>query len=154
MNDPIALLLQFGFLAVLYLFLFWVARSAMKDLSRQASFDTGPATAGGAVVGGAPTIAGAPRLVVVAALGLDPGTEIDLGETSTLGRAPGAEVRIQDNFASAAHARIYQQGEGMVIEDLGSTNGTYLNGRQLRKIVALKPGDTVRIGDTELRYQE
>jgi pSer/pThr/pTyr-binding forkhead associated (FHA) protein len=61
---------------------------------------------------------------------------------------------VDDPFASSAHARIFPRGQFMYIEDMGSTNGTYLNGRRLRAAERLKPGDTVRIGETEYRYQE
>ncbi|MGI8439807.1 MAG: FHA domain-containing protein [Thermoleophilaceae bacterium] len=162
-NDPIALMLQFGFLAVLYLFLLLVARSAVRDLARHDD---------DAMAAEAPPVAGTrrrrrkeeagpdlragvdPRLEVVAALGLEPGSSYDIGESLTLGRADTAEVKIDDPFASSAHARVFPRGQFMYIEDMGSTNGTFLNGRQLRRPEQLKPSDSVRIGETEYRYQE
>jgi len=95
-----------------------------------------------------------PRLEVVAAMGLDPGTNFDLAEGATMGRADGADIPIDDPFASSVHARIFPRDQFMYIEDMGSTNGTYLNGRRLRSAERLKVGDTVRIGETEYRYQE
>jgi hypothetical protein len=150
MNDPVALMLQFGFLAVLYLFLFWIARSAVKDLSRRevAPAAAGPSAAASAAVGSTP------RLVVVAAMGMDPGTELLVGSGVMLGRAGGADIRIDDQFASSNHARVYERDGGMVVEDLGSTNGTYLNNRPLRGSERIGAGDTIRIGDTEFRYQD
>jgi FHA domain len=159
MDEPLAVALKFGFLAVLYLFLLWVARSAQRELSRtEASAPAGngrepalgkrrgkPAAEGPAVQ---------PRLEVIAAMGYDPGTLLDLAGGVTLGRADGAEIRVEDQFASSNHARIYERGEEMYIEDMGSTNGTYLNGRELRTSERLKPSDVIRIGDTEYRYQE
>ena len=71
-----------------------------------------------------------------------------------MGRADGAEIRVDDPFASSAHARIFPRGDFMYMEDMGSTNGTYLNGRQLRTAERLKVADVIRIGDTEYRYQE
>ncbi|MEA2425435.1 MAG: hypothetical protein QOH13_1845, partial [Thermoleophilaceae bacterium] len=88
------------------------------------------------------------------AMGLDPGTNFDLREGATMGRADGAEIPIDDPFASSVHARIFPRDQFMYIEDMGSTNGTYLNGRRLRSAERLKVGDTVRIGETEYRYQE
>jgi FHA domain len=156
-NDPIAILLKFGFLAVLFLFLLWVSRSALRDVAGRggamAIDDTGPSSAppeqridlrSGVF----------PRIVVVAAMGRDPGEEFDLDGGITMGRATSADVRIDDPFASAAHARIFPRGQFMYIEDMGSTNGTFLNGRQLRKPEQLKVADVIRIGDTEYRYQE
>jgi pSer/pThr/pTyr-binding forkhead associated (FHA) protein len=71
-----------------------------------------------------------------------------------LGRSPGADVRIEDQFASSNHARVYIRDGGMIVEDLGSTNGTYLNNRPLQGSARIGPGDTIRIGDTEFRYQD
>ena len=159
MDDPIAVALQFGFLAVLYLFLLWVVRSARRDLAGGANADV--PMAGGAAAqpsrerGGMDLRQGIrPRLVVVAAMNFQPGTEFEIGDSATMGRAPSADVPIEDPFASSAHARIFPRGQFMYIEDMGSTNGTYLNGRQLRRPEQLKTADTVRIGETEYRYEE
>ncbi|MBD0280715.1 MAG: FHA domain-containing protein [Thermoleophilaceae bacterium] len=105
--------------------------------------------------GGPDPRAGArPRLEVVAALGRDPGTTFDVSEGATLGRSNGADIRIDDPYASSAHARIFARGGFMYVEDMGSTNGTYLNGRQLREPERLKRADVIRIGDSEYRYEE
>jgi hypothetical protein len=160
MDEPVAVALKFGFLAVLYLFLLWVARSAMKDLSRGAD-----GTAAAEPVeppsprrrqSSMPDLrAGiAPRLVVVAAMGHEPGTSFDVASGATMGRSDGAQIRVDDPFASSAHARVFQRGDFMYVEDVGSTNGTYLNGRQLRTAERLKVADVIRIGDSEYRYQE
>ena len=151
--DPIAVALKFGFLAVLYLFLMWVAWSAIRDVAgrgRRAAFDDED---GSHRDGGAPPGA-VPRLVVVAAMGHEPGTSFEIHDEAVLGRAPSADVRIEDSFASSAHARVFPRGQPMFIEDLGSTNGTYLNERQLRAAEQLRIDDTIRIGETEYRYQE
>ena len=87
-------------------------------------------------------------------MGHEPGAAFDIGEAATLGHAPSSDIRVDDPFASSAHARIFPRGEFMYIEDMGSTNGTYLNGRQLRRPERLKVADTVRIGYTEYRYSE
>ena len=158
MTDPIAVLLKFGFLAVLYLFLLWVVRSALKDMAGSGRMpdEEEDAGAGKRERGAAMDLRSGvrPRLEVVAALGYEPGTVFELGDSATLGRSPTADVRIDDPYASSAHARIFPRGQFMYIEDMGSTNGTYLNGRQLRKPEQLRVADTVRIGDTEYRYQE
>src|SRR4029079_19128675 len=95
-----------------------------------------------------------PRFEVVAAMGLDPGTIFNLAEGATMGRTEGSDIEIDEPFASSVHARIFPRGHFMYIEYMGSTNGTYLNGRRLRGAERLKMGDTVRIGETEYRYQE
>jgi hypothetical protein len=159
-DDPVALLLKFSFLAVLYLFLFWVARSSLKDLSRHADAvpveghadsagDPSRRTSGPDLRAGVD-----PRLEVVAAMGHEPGAQLRLGDSATLGRSDSADIQVDDPFASSAHARVFPRGAFMYIEDMGSTNGTYLNGRPLRRPEQLKVADTIRIGDTEYRYQE
>jgi pSer/pThr/pTyr-binding forkhead associated (FHA) protein len=155
MDDPIAIMLKFGFLALLWLFLLWIARSGLRDVSGgQATAlvdDTGPTARPRQMDLRSGVF---PQLEVVAALGREPGERIDVNDGITLGRSPTADVQIDDPFASSVHARIFLRGEFMYIEDMGSTNGTSLNGRQLRKPEQLKVADSIRIGDTEYRYQE
>jgi FHA domain len=159
-DEPLAVALKFGFLAVLYLFLLWVARSASRDLARLEGNPAAPEPpeprpsrrrdrAGPDLRAGVE-----PRLEVVAAMGHHPGTRFEVGEGATLGRSDGADIRVDDPFASSAHARIFGRGDFMYLEDMGSTNGTYLNGRQLRGAERLKVADLIRIGDSEYRYQE
>lgn len=162
MDEPLAVALKFGFLAVLYLFLLWIARSSMRDLARLEG------TAAAAEPAEAPGGAGArrrsslpdlsagvdPTLEVVAAMGYQPGTTFDVRDGAMLGRSDSAEIRIDDPFASSAHARVFARGDFMYVEDMGSTNGTYLNGRQLKTAERLKMADVIRIGDTEYRYRE
>jgi hypothetical protein len=157
-QDPVAILLKFGFLAVLFLFLLWVSRSALRDVAGRGAValddDTGP-TAPPRDQRGMDLRSGVfPRLEVIAAMGHEPGEEFDLNGGITMGRAASSEVTVDDPFASAAHARIFPRGQFMYIEDMGSTNGTFLNGRQVRKPEQLRVADVIRIGDTEYRYQE
>jgi pSer/pThr/pTyr-binding forkhead associated (FHA) protein len=93
----------------------------------------------------------APRLLVEHAPGHEPGTAYDLGRGATLGRG-NVEIRLDDPFASSRHARISREGHVVVIEDLGSTNGTYLNNEPLTGPQPLHPGDRIRIGDSEFSY--
>jgi hypothetical protein len=157
--EPASVALKFGFVAVLFLFLLWVSRSAMKDLRRvpgqaprsqwldppEVSEETGLHSAV------SPRL-GEPRLIVERAPGHSPGMEYDLHEGAVLGRGDQAEIRLEDPFASSRHARIVRQGGVMVLEDLGSTNGTYLNEEVLGGPAPLHPGDRVRIGDSEFTY--
>jgi hypothetical protein len=160
-TDPVAVALKFAFLIVLYLFLLWVARSALRDM-RHTGQTVEPVTdapPGGREPRGraGPDLrAGVePRLEVIAAMGHEPGTVFDLGDGgATMGRSASSDIEVDDPFASSAHARIFPRGDFMFIEDMGSTNGTFLNGRQLRRPEQLKVADKIRIGDTEYRYQE
>jgi hypothetical protein len=163
--EPVSVALKFGFIAVLYLFLLWVARSARRDLgagapSRGATAQdprsipadaTGLHSASG--LGSAEAAHREPRLAVVRAPGHDPGMIYDLDGELVLGRGERAEIRLQDPFASARHALIYEQGNSVVIEDLDSTNGTYLNEELLQTPRPLHAGDRVRIGDSEFVFE-
>jgi hypothetical protein len=156
--DPASVALKFGFLVVLYLFLLWVARSALKDLRRGVAATELPPDATGmhaASVGLAPDPMEhlEPRLCVEQAMGLRSGDEYDVTTGAILGRSDGADIRLEDPFASSRHARISRQGDVLVIEDLDSTNGTYLNGDRLDGPQPLHPGDRIRIGDNEFSFK-
>jgi pSer/pThr/pTyr-binding forkhead associated (FHA) protein len=77
----------------------------------------------------------------------------DLDGEVVLGRGENVEIRLEDPFASARHARIFEQGNIVVVEDLGSTNGTYLNEELLETPRPLHPGDRVRIGESEFAFE-
>jgi len=94
-----------------------------------------------------------PQLVVARAPGHEEGMIYDIDGDLVLGRGDRAEIRLEDPFASSRHARIFQQGNAVVIEDLGSTNGTYLNEEVLQTPRPLHPGDRVRIGDSEFTFE-
>jgi len=159
MDEPLAVALKFGFLAVLYLFLMWVVRSSARDLARYSGSAAAepveaPSPARRSRPAPARSDGGAPRLVVVAAMGHEPGTTFDVGEGAMFGRADAADIHVEDPFASSSHARIENRGGAMYLEDMGSTNGTYLNGRKVKSAEPLGTGDTIRIGDSEYRYEE
>jgi pSer/pThr/pTyr-binding forkhead associated (FHA) protein len=143
MEDPIAVLLKFAFIAVLYLFLLWVARSALKDLRRTES--RGARQAGSIARG---------RLVVERGGGLSVGAVFAVDGSRTIGRAADTDIPIEDPFASGRHARVYERDGGCFLEDMASTNGTYLNGRRVGATERLQGEDRIRIGDTEFRYEQ
>lgn len=147
MTDPVSVLLKFAFLAVLYLFLLWIARSALRDLRRPADerADAGPqAEAAGP--------AGRAVLVLERGGGLSAGASFTLNGGVTIGRSPQTDIPIDDRFASGRHTRIYERDGFSYVEDMGSTNGTYLNGKRLDSPELLRTEDRIRIGDTEFRY--
>ena len=160
MLDPVAVALKFGFLAVLYLFLLWMARSALKDLRRTERAPAGPqrpayedATGMHTASAGLANGGGAPKLRVATGAGLPAGAAYDLTEGALLGRGDQADIVLEDSFASTRHARLIPHGEVIVLEDLGSTNGTYLNGEPLRGAQPLHAGDRIRIGDSEFTFE-
>ena len=95
-----------------------------------------------------------PRLVVEASPALEVGRVIALEGGVTIGRSEAAELSISDQFVSHMHARILRRGAYHFVEDLGSTNGTFLNDRRIESDAQLKVHDALRIGQTVLRYQE
>jgi len=156
--EPVAVVLKLCFLAVLYLFLLWVVRSALRDLRRAepapvadpGADATGLHRADESLLHGG--LDGAePRLVVEQAAGHPSGIAYDLARGATLGRG-NVEIRLEDPFASSRHARIERQGGVLVLEDLGSTNGTYLNEEPLHGPQPLHHGDRIRIGDSRFSY--
>lgn len=164
MLAPVSVGLKFGFLIVLYLFLVWVAWSASRDLRRgregvvrsdQAAHYDATGMYPAASDFGEPDDDGfEPRLQVQHAPGHETGSSYEIpSHGATLGRGD-VEIRLDDPFASAHHARISREGHVVVIEDLGSTNGTYLNEQQLNGPQPLHPGDRIRIGDSEFSYEQ
>ena len=153
--DPVAVALKFGFLAVLYLFLLWMARSLLKDMRRGTAAPAYEDATGmhHATAGLNDSAAGSPRLRVGNAAGLRAGSAYDLSDGALLGRGDSADIRLEDTFASSSHARLVAQGDVIVLEDLGSTNGTYLNGEPLRGPQPLHDGDSIRIGDSEFTFE-
>jgi len=153
--QPVSVALKLGFLLVLYLFLMWIAWSASRDLRAgraPAAVDqgTGMYSASQAAV----AAQRAPRLVVERAPGHTQGMIYDIGDGAVLGRGDAAEIRLNDPYASSRHARVALQGGVIVLEDLGSTNGTYLNEELLAGVAPLHHGDRVRIGDSEFTYED
>jgi len=162
--EPVSVALKFGFLAVLYLFLLWVARSALRDLRRSGrgrvmmadELPRPEATGMYAADNGFGAAADGfePVLLVARASGQRAGIAYVIPDGgATLGRGD-VEIHLDDPFASARHARISREGHVVVIEDLGSTNGTYLNEQPLTGPQPLHDGDRIRIGDSEFSYQQ
>jgi len=150
--EPISVALKFGFIAVLYLFLLWIARSALKDLRRTTA--PAPDATGFHPVAAHPAQP-SPETWLVAERGggLEPGERFDLIGGLSIGRSSEADVRISDRYASGVHARIFNRDGRTYIEDMNSTNGTQLNDATLNGEAELIDGDVVRIGDTELRFE-
>jgi FHA domain len=147
--EPLAVALKFGFLAVLYLFLLWVTRMALRDLRGTASpgYETGYHEV---MSGNGATDA---FLVVLGGGGLPEGEHFDLFGGVSLGRSADADIRLDDRYASGLHARVLNRSGTYFVEDMNSTNGTLLNSRELHGEAELTAGDVIRIGDTEFRFE-
>ncbi len=154
--EELLLILKIAFVVLLYLFIWRIVRTASKDLrTPQESFILAPSQANElfAVRDAGPRDVG--RLVVITSPTLEEGEGRILDSAAiTVGRGPQNDVTLDgDDYASAKHARIEPRRDGVWVEDVGSTNGTYLNGIKLTRARKLTPGDVVRVGETELRYE-
>jgi hypothetical protein len=152
--EGVLLLLKIGFLGLLYLFIWRIVRTASKDLRLpQESFILGPRQAEAAGLGKS-TSPSMGRLVVVNSPALEEQSEYVLDSAGiTIGRGSQNTVALDDDeFASASHARVEPRQDGVWLEDAGSTNGTYLNGVKLSRARKLTPGDLVRVGETDFRF--
>jgi FHA domain len=146
------LVLKLAFLVLLYLFIWRIVRSAARDVRMpQESFILAPSQA--AELAALPDSG---RLVVVSSPALREGEELTLNSSALLlGRGAENDVNLaRDEYASSKHARVEPRRDGVWVEDVGSTNGTYLNGIRLTRAKKLTPGDVVRVGETELRYEK
>lgn len=78
------------------------------------------------------------------------GRMFDLDEEITIGRAPGCKVLVEDTYVSQLHARVFRRGTQVLLEDLGSTNGTFCNGKKVTGPIAVRKGDRIQVGRTVL----
>ena len=151
--DPLSTALKFGFLAVLFLFLLVIARSAFRDLRRTAQ-PAPDATGFHAPVGHAEVQRGIDAwLVAERGGGLARDERFDLIGGLSIGRSKDADVQIDDRYASSIHARLFSREGRHFVEDMRSTNGTQLNGAALDGEAELVDGDTIQIGDTVFRFE-
>jgi hypothetical protein len=152
--DEALLLLKIAFLVVLYLFIWRIVRTASRDLRLpQESFILAPSS--GPSVQPARRGPQTGRLVVVKSPHLMEGEDFELDSAQlTIGRGRQNDISIAaDEYASARHARFEPRQDGVWVQDLGSTNGTYLNGTKLDRPRRLTRGDIVRVGETDLRFE-
>jgi hypothetical protein len=151
------LALKIAFLVLLYLFVVRVIRSAARERPpSQDSMILTPAAARAAGLGRSAPARRAVRLVVQRSPSLDAGDEFPLNSAPvTVGRGGQNDLVLDgDEFASARHARIEMRGDGVWVQDLDSTNGTYVNGSRVAGAQRLDAGDVLRVGETDLRVEE
>jgi len=148
------LVLKIAFLVLLYVFIWRIVRSAARDLRLpQESMILSPQQASQLLA--QPIARELGRLVVVDSSALDEGDVYGIDSTSlTVGRSDDNDLPLDgDEYASAHHARFEPRRDGVYVEDIGSTNGTFVNGIRLTTNRRLVPGDVVRIGETDLRFE-
>jgi len=164
----VLLVLKIAFLVLLYLFVWRVIRTTGKEPKVAAGARAGggaaadsmiltPATAAAAGLGsGAARRRGPVHLVVQRSPSLEADAIITVGSAPiTIGRGGQNDLVLDgDEFASARHAQIEARGDGVWVQDLDSTNGTFLNGARVVGAERMSPGDVLRVGETDLRVEE
>jgi pSer/pThr/pTyr-binding forkhead associated (FHA) protein len=148
------LLLKIAFLVLLYLFIWRIVRSAARDLRLpQESMILSPQQASALLP--QPVARELGRLVVLKSTILDEGDVVTIDSHALrVGRSIDNDLSVDgDEYASAHHARFEPRRDGVYVEDVGSTNGTFVNGIRLSHERRLAPGDVVRIGETDLRFE-
>jgi hypothetical protein len=156
--DELLLVLKVAFIVLLYLFIWRIVRSASRDIRPpQESMILRPGDPAAQALGARRARAAARgRFVVVESSTLQKGAGYALDSRAlTIGRAPQNDIELGgDEFASASHASLESRQDGVWVVDRGSTNGTFLNGIRLDSPRRLSPGDVVRVGATQLRYEQ
>ena len=147
MSPATLTILKAVFLALLYLFVFWALRAARAELGTEPRAVSAPASSAGS--DGHPV----PRSLALtdehgASIGAVP-----LSGAVQVGRSASCEVPLTDTFASSIHARLFARDGSWFVEDLGSTNGTYVNERRVTSPAEIKVGDRVRVGRTLLEVR-
>ncbi|REK19340.1 MAG: FHA domain-containing protein [Actinobacteria bacterium] len=136
MPDVILALLRIIFLGLVYLFVWQVARAIGSHLGISLKRERREGT----------------RLLMVRSE-TQQGTEIEVSDATVLGRSSEADVLLDDPYASEFHMRLLAQENGLVLHDLGSTNGTYVNGRRVTAPTTLRRGDSVQVGKTVMEVR-
>jgi Inner membrane component of T3SS, cytoplasmic domain len=154
----VLLVLKIAFLVLLYLFVVRVIRSAGREQEApsQDSMILTPAAAAAAGLGRETPARRSVRLVVARSPSLEEGSAFPLNSAPvTVGRGGQNDLVLEgDEFASSRHVRIEVRGDGVWVQDLDSTNGTYVNGSRVAGAQRLDPGDILRVGETDLRVEE
>ena len=141
--DILVLILRFAVVLLLYFFLWQVLRFVMRDLRA-----SGQAASGGA------SRSPYGQLIVLRAgvSGVPAGKIFPLGPSNIIGRSmENCEIALNDSFLSSQHARLELQGDAWILEDLNSTNGTFVNEIEVRDATSVEEGDVIRVGRGEMR---
>jgi pSer/pThr/pTyr-binding forkhead associated (FHA) protein len=153
-SSEVLTLFKYVFLAVLYLFFLRVLRAVWVEL-REPKVITAPGAEASPAGQEAPGDGRTRKQPTGRLLVKEPperqGQSFDLGDELTVGRAPGCGVPLpEDTFVSQLHARVFRRDGELFVEDLGSTNGTFVNSKQVAAPVPLRRGDILQVGKTVL----
>lgn len=158
MSEQLLTILKLCLLALLYLFFLRVLRAVwveIKPPAGAAGFTDAPKKRG-KKKSRRPARAtgkrgGTPKLVVVEPPA-EKGRSYQLADELTVGRAEGCSITVDDTYVSQIHSRVYQRNGQLMVEDLGSTNGTYLNGVKVTGPMVMQRGDKLKVGNTVLEF--
>lgn len=144
--------LKYGLLALLFLFIWRSMRWVVRGLAVNAAPRSSRSANAGKGVPAGPELPSGAQSVVVYADGAKPRT-VKMAASMVIGRAPECELMLEDTYVSQQHARIFGKNGAWYVEDLGSTNGTYVNDQKLAAPAMVQPGDRVRVGTTVLELR-
>ena len=152
MPESLLTILKFCFLALLYLFFVRVVRAVWTEVSAPPPPAIPPIAPAPAAKGRRERAA--PKRAVAHLRIVEPaaqrGRTYDVADELTIGRAAGCQVPLDDSFASQLHARVFRRNADLLVEDLGSTNGTFLNRKKVDSAVPIRKGDRLQVGKTVL----
>ncbi len=155
MSPFVLSVLKYSLLALLYFFVFRAVRSVIVDLGARRNTDAGRASRPAKPPppprppkGGKPPT----QVVVFEADGAKPRT-LKLTGSTDIGRADRCAIRLEDTYVSQVHARLYGDAGSWYVEDLGSTNGTFLNDHKVDRALEVHAGDVVKVGKTVLELR-
>ena len=147
MPEPLLNVLKICLLVLLYLFFFRVLRAVWAEVNL-AKAATAPPTGTRRTARRARSRERKPPKLTVLEPAEIAGQTYALGDELTVGRAAGCQITLDDTYASQVHARIFTRDDQLYVEDLGSTNGTYLNRRKVSAPMVVSRGDQIQIGST------
>ena len=142
--------IKYGLLILVYLFIWRALRRVTRDVRTQSQ---GEGRRGRKEAAKDPGIPQTASIVVVHEPdGAKPRT-FKLAASMIVGRAPECEIRLGDTYTSQQHARLFGRSGGWYVEDLGSTNGTFVNDERLGAPAQVRPGDRIRVGTTQMELK-
>jgi pSer/pThr/pTyr-binding forkhead associated (FHA) protein len=143
--------IKYGLFALLFLFI-W---RSMRWVVRGLNVDTGPSRAvrSGKAPPPVPAAPPGPSSVLIYGQGNKKPRSVKVAASMVMGRAPECELMLDDTYVSQQHARLFGKNGSWYVEDLGSTNGTFVNEQRLAAPAMVQPGDRIRVGQTVLELR-
>lgn len=151
MSELALTLLRMGFLALLWIFIYAILRLMRQDLNRVDSKYSSKSAVSPNDLSKTRSGAKVNKVVVITE---DFEKEYELRDGMSFGRSNEASVQIEDDYASSKHAQMRNDNGSWIYEDLGSTNGSWQDRKRISEPVRIKRGSTIKIGNTELRFEK